>query len=439
MEKELLLKYGGYGDTMMHPVVIGALTLATILIFILPRRHVIVPFLAMVLLVPIYQEIVIAGLNFFVVRILVFAAWIRLIARQEIRPIGFNAIDRTVILLAISGMVVFSLLWGTWGAFVNRLGHVYDLLGSYFLMRLLMEDFEDVLTAIKALVVLAIPIAVIMVIEFATGNNLLSFLGTPDLAGIREGRFRSQGPFANPITAGTFGAVLLPLAAVLWWGKGASDRKLAAAGVICTTLIAWTSTSSGPIFTYMASIIALFMWRYRENMRLVRWSFLFVIVCLHIAMKAPVWALIARVQYFGSSMSYHRFLLIDQFIKRVNDWWLMGTKFTSDWALGMWDLTNQYIMTGANGGMVTLVLFVALIVFCFQSIGRAIREAEDGFETQVMLWGVGAALFSHAVAFMGISYFDQISTVWYVMIAMIAVIRNIRFGESDEESKRQVA
>ncbi|MFA7464606.1 MAG: hypothetical protein WCY54_06085, partial [Syntrophales bacterium] len=141
-----------------------------------------------------------------------------------------------------------------------------------------------------------------------------------------------------------------------------------------------------------------------------------------------------------SSMSYHRFLLIDQFIRRVNEWWLVGTKFTSDWAFGMWDLTNQYVLTGINGGILTLAIFIALISFCFQSVGRALHSSEGSYNDQIMIWAIGASLFSHVVAFIGISYFDQVAIAWYVLIAICAVIRNSSItGESEEDMERQVA
>ena len=43
-------------------------------------------------------------------------------------------------------------------------------------------------------------------------------------------------------------------------------------------------------------------------------------------MKAPVWALIQRIDIVGGSSGWHRYELIDQCIKHFSDWWLMGVK-----------------------------------------------------------------------------------------------------------------
>ncbi|MFB3924907.1 MAG: hypothetical protein ACE14T_02545 [Syntrophales bacterium] len=428
MEKELLLKYGGYGQTTIHPLIIGIVFAVAVLIFIVPRRYVIIPFILAVVLIPMYQEIVVAGINLFVLRILLFVGWLRVLVRQEMRPIGWNRMDSIVTALAVSSIVTFTIMWGTWGAFVNRLGMAYDLIGSYFLIRCLLVDFTDVERVVRILALISIPIAILMLIEYLTGRNPLVFLGAPEIAGIREGRFRSQGPFANPILAGTYGATVFPLAVSLWWAEGRRRKTLAVTSALAATMIVWTSSSSGPVFTYLAAAAGLLMWRFRYYMRPVRWGILFALIGLHLVMKAPVWALIGRLQAFGTSMSYHRYVLIDQFINRFNEWWLIGTKFTSDWAFGMWDITNQYILFGINGGLVTLLLFVFLIAASFQAVGRAVRHTAHISLSQKLLWAIGVALFAHTIAFIGISYFDQILLIWYILIGMVSLISNLDFS-----------
>ncbi len=425
MEKELLLKYGGgAGQTILHPAVLVILLAMAVVLFIIPRRYVVSALIATALIIPLSQQVMAANLNFYILRILLFVAWLRVLIRQEMRPFGWNAIDTTIVSLAVASTITFTLVWGTWGAFVNRLGNAYDLIGLYFLSRCMLTEFEDIERIMKALVLISIPIALTMLIEYATERNVFAFLGLQELSGIREGRIRSQGPFANPILAGTFGATLLPLSMALWWLEGESARRWAALSAISATVIVWTSSSSGPILTFFAAIAGMLLWYRRDQMKEIRWGVVIVLISLHLVMKAPVWALLARVQVFDTSTGYHRYILMDNFIQRFGEWWLIGTKFTSDWAFGMWDITNQYVLSGINGGLITLALFIAVIAFSFQAIGRAVHSLE-GTPRQKVVWGLGAALFAHAVAFFGISYFDQITAAWYALLGMVALVASL--------------
>jgi hypothetical protein len=63
----------------------------------------------------------------------------------------------------------------------------------------------------------------------------------------------------------------------------------------------------------------------------------------------------------------------------------------------------------------------------------------------LLLWGVGATLFSNAVAFVGIWYFDQSSLIWYTLLAMICAITSVtampapdRERTTEEESGLQL-
>jgi hypothetical protein len=82
---------------------------------------------------------------------------------------------------------------------------------------------------------------------------------------------------------------------------------------------------------YVAGVIGFSFWPLRRQMRPVRWVIVVTLVSLHLIMKAPVWALIARADVVGGSSSYHRYELIDAFIRRFDEWWLLGTKHADAW------------------------------------------------------------------------------------------------------------
>ena len=67
MPPENLRFGGGASETVLHPVVLVAMLIAITLIFLLPRKYVIWPFLCSAFLIPLGQSILVGGLHFFVI------------------------------------------------------------------------------------------------------------------------------------------------------------------------------------------------------------------------------------------------------------------------------------------------------------------------------------------------------------------------------------
>jgi hypothetical protein len=267
-----------------------------------------------------------------------------------------------------------------------------------------------------------------MLVEKATGKNLFYiFGGVPMFSQIREGSVRCQGSFGHPILAGTFGATSLPFFIALWF-RDEGSKMLPIIGFIAATIIAVTPASSGPAMAYLFAIIAMLMWRFREHMRAIRWGILIALISLHMAMKAPVWYLIGKLGHLIGGSGWHRSDLIDSFIHHFSEWWLIGTTYTRHWmptgvlySPDQTDITNQFIRVGVDGGMVTLILFIAVIVLCFRGVGQALKAAKnEPFAIRIILWAMGAALVAHIASFISVRYFDQIIVFWYLLLAMIS-------------------
>jgi len=398
---------------------------AIVLIFLLPRKYVVVPLLALWFLVPFGQVVVVDGVHFTVYRILILAGLVRLLTlRLSSDPPrligGFNSIDWAFGLCVIFAAVAFCLSWMETQAVIKKLGSLIDILGAYFLVRFLIQDLEDIRRVIKVLVCLDIIIAACMLSEQVFRHNMFASLGeVVSLPSVRGGAIRSQGPFAVYITAGVFGATLLP--ALAWMWKDGSSKVLVVTGIIASTIIVVTSFSSTPLLAYVAGIGALCLWPIRNQMRTLRWLLVTVLLGLHLMMKAPVWALIARIDLTGSSSGFHRYMLVDNFIRHFGDWWLVGAKDYNSWGFDMWDLSNQYIEYGITGGLVSLICFIVLICRCFGKLGNARKWVAGSLEEEWFLWCLGAMLFAHVVAYFGISYFDQVQATWYLLLALLCV------------------
>jgi len=275
-----------------------------------------------------------------------------------------------------------------------------------------------------------IPVAFSMVVEKFTGRNFFSiFGGVPDFTVIRDGKLRAQGAFAHPILAGTFGATSLPFFIALWV-KEPLQRHTAVIGIVSATIITVMPASSGPVMAYGAVILGLFMWRLRDNMRVIRWVTLCALITLHMVMKAPVWSLIGKLSGLIGGTGWHRVMLIDAAIAHFNEWWLLGTDYTRHWMpTGVtWsekhtDITNYFIRIGIDGGIWALVLFVAVLVYCFKTIGRKMKDIDSNeFTLKFTVWCLGVSLFAHITSFISVCYFDQVIIFWYLLLAIIATL-----------------
>ncbi len=437
MENPSILQYSKfvYGQTVLHPLALACALIAGLLIILLPRRYAIAPILAAAVFISMQQQIVVASLDFNMLRILVVFGWIRLVLRSEFQGLQLNAIDKGLIIWVVVRTVCYTLLWQTSDAFINRLGEAFDVLGIFFLIRFLIRDLQEIEYVIKTLAVICVPLAIAMLIEWSTGKNAFAvFGGVPELTVVRDDRLRCQGAFKHPIMAGTFAASLLPLFLALWRQNKEKGKGLAIIGAIAATIVTASTASSGPALTYLAGIAALCLWRARKLLPALLWATACAVLALQIFMKAPIWALLARFNVFGASTGYHRYYLFDQFIRRFQEWWLIGTKSTAKWGYFLFDITNQYVQIGVSGGLISLGLFLMVIMLCFTGLRKAIHAMEGQRGAQLYFWALGASLFSHVVSFMGVSYFDQIILVWYMLLAMIATANGLAARKIQETS-----
>lgn len=425
MEPEHFRFGGGGMETVLHPVVLVAMLVSIILILALPRKYVVIPLLVPTLLLPARNEILVAGVHIYVFRIILLFGWVRLASiklrsQTSLFTGRLNSVDAAFSLWAVFHALAFILLYLQPTAVVNQFGFLWDAFGCYFLLRFLIQDEEDTNRAIQCFAALAVIVAIGMVNEQLTRQNVFGLLGgVQSVPEIREGRIRSQAVFQHPILAGTFGATLLPLFFWLW--KSGKSKAAAILGVLSSAIMAVTSACSTPLMASGAAILAVCFWPLRKRMRAICWGIVIALIALHLVMKAPVWFLVDRIELVGGSSGYHRAMLVDQFVRNIGDWWLLGTNNNQNWGYEMWDTSNAYVQEGETGGLLALIFFIAMISRCFGRIGTARKSIEEGDRgKEWFLWLLGAALFAHTMAFFGITYFDQTQVAWFALLAMVS-------------------
>jgi len=414
----------GASQTLLHPIVAVATVVAIILILVLPRKYVAIPFLLVIFTAPMGQQVLLGSVHLYVPRVLILFGGVRLLAAKlssdkQLLAGGVNSVDRAFFWGVICQTLAVLLLFHELPATIYQFGFGLEYIGGYFLLRFLIRDEVDIYRVMKCLVLVTVIVSVGMVIEQLKVINIFGMLGgvsvTPE---IREGRIRSQGPFGHELLAGAFGATLVPLLLLLWVrGKA---KLIALIGIACATLMTFTSNSSTSLLTYAGVILAVCLWPIRKSMGAVRWGIVLALLGLQLVMKAPFWFLIAHVDLTGSSSSWHRAALVDQFIRHFWDWWLVGTKDTGSWGWDLWDTQNQFVTIGQSGGLLAFILFIAMISRAFGRLGRARKAAEGDQKQEWTMWLFGAALFSNVVSFFGVNYFDQTKFAWFALLAMIS-------------------
>jgi hypothetical protein len=418
---------GGASETLIHPLILIAMLLAAVFILFGPRKWLPVPFILVVFLGAVGQQIYFGGFHFYVTRILVITAILRIIISAFAVPGpllagGTNAVDGIFVFWVIcrcgADVILNNFASGAW---TYQIGWLIDAIGGYMLMRFAIREEEDMVRVLKVFAALTCIFTITMADEKFHNQNIFGFLGVlPVSPGVREGAIRAGAAFAHPILAGVFGVALVPL---FWWLYQSGKAKTAGALGFCGSMgMMLMSASSTPLLAFAAATIAWFAWPFRGKLQYLRWGIVILLIGLHLVMKAPVWMLIARVDLIAGNSGYHRAMLIDQCIRHFWDWWLIGTNDAGTWGWDLWDTSNQFVQEAESGGLLTFILFIAIISLTFRRLAKAriFSESEGDLPQARFMWAQTVTLFTHCVCFFGISYFDHTKMMWYAFLAIAA-------------------
>jgi hypothetical protein len=413
---------GGAAGTILHPLVAVGMLIAIVLILALPRKKAITPFLLAFFTIPLGQVLVVGGVHFLMHQILILTVLARMAAfkgspSQKRFAGGFSALDRVVVLWSLSAFIIFSLEWMEIQATIKSAGDLVLSLGGYLAARFLIPDGETFRRTIKTLAMTCVILGASMVREQATGQNVFGSLGglSPE---IREGNVRAAGVM-GALGSGAFAGVLIPIFLSLWSER--KSRMAACAGLVVATAMVFASHSSTSWLAYGSGLVGLGFWPLRKHMRLVRWGLVGILVGLHMVMNGPVWSLIEKIDLTGGSSSFHRYMLVDNCIRHLGDWWFLGSKSYGDWGFVMFDVCNQFVLNAVRGGLVTLAIYIAIYKTSFGAIGKARRQVDGDHGREWFLWCLGSVLFATVVSSFGINYTVHLMMLFFSLLVGILV------------------
>ena len=242
----------------MIPAGVALTLLFVASVIFLPRRLAALAVIASACYITQGQMVIVGGFHMYSLRIVLLAALIRLKCRGEFKDLKLNKIDWALLGYAVAVNLVPVLRQGTSIEMIYRMGCIYDILLSYWVFRGLIKKWEELETFLTGLAFLIVPMALEMIFELVTHKSLFEPFGGIGELTIREGRPRCQGAFRIGITAGVFGAALIPMFMSLYRFKGRSFA--ATVGLVAAIVITYTSNSSGPLMAALSSVVAWMFW-----------------------------------------------------------------------------------------------------------------------------------------------------------------------------------
>lgn len=410
----------------MNPFAVIFFLISAIALFAVPRKWAPVALFAGCCYMTMGQGINLGSISLPIYRMLLLVGLVRVLVKGERLAGELNTIDKLV--MGWAGWTVFASFFhegGPGSGPVYAAGYAFNLIAVYFLIRIWCTDLHEVTGVLVLLAFLLAPIAIEMVSEkFLKINQFSVFGGVPHEVAIREGKYRAQGPFRHPILAGTVGATCIPLFIGIWKRHRFAGMVGVASGV-CMTL---ASASSGPAMSAMAGVFAVVMWRFRNLTKLARYAAIAAYFGLAIVTGEPGYYVMKRIDISGGSTGYHRARLIESAFEHFGEWWLFGTDYTRHWmATGVSfspnhaDITNYYLVFGVTGGLVAMLLVIALLLVAFKWVGVVYRSHfDDSPKDSYMIWCLGAGLFAHATTSISVSYFDQSLVFFWMNVAVIS-------------------
>jgi len=405
---------------MISPITTYISIALGVLAFILPRRYFLAPYILAACFIPADQRIIIMELDFTPLRILVLVGVLRIFLSNEESYVKWNKFDLLILMWVTCKAIVYVIQWGTIKALINRSGVMFDVIGLYWIFRQNIRSWDDVRFAAQVLAVSVLVLIPLIAFEWATGQNPFVLLGRVKTV-IRAGEHRCQASFPHSIMLGLFWANVVPIfiAFAKAQNRGQYLYWLGAAAVV---FIVFAVTSSTPVVTMMTILGLIALFRYRRYGRYAFYSLCVAAVGLHMIMNKPVWHLISRVQIRSGSAAYHRYKLIDKAVENFGEWALLGTRSCMHWGYGLGDTTNQYVLEGVRGGVITLALFIMILVTAVRTLGWYSLRPMMPLSRQWLAWGMCVSMLGHCISFLGVSYFGQITMLLYFSFAVVGSI-----------------
>ena len=428
----------------MQGVTLTFAIIVSLLVIVLRPRYALAAYIAGLLWYPAYLAVSVGTIDILVGRFVVAVLLLRCLLDSRIRRnFTWCRLDTFVTL----GMVVFFVPYfitsgqSFWLTFENRSGFLMDTWCAYLAARFIITNRARLVSVIKCIGVLLVPLAMLGVIEsifrwrpfFPLYRYSPWYIeGTGGFASEeRFGFARAVGPFSHAILFGGGFAMFLPLIYYLRHEKG--SWHFLAYVLSATALVgALSSMSSGPWVMAIAVIFCLIMERYKKWIKPLFMIFIFSCIFIGFASNRPFYHVLASYANPLGGSSWHRAKLIDLAVEHFNEWWEVGYGIKDpgwgpELGMGTTDVTNEFILAGVRYGILGVIALCLILVFAFRGLISTYRRLTRP-DMKSLCWAFGSMLYSIAVCWMSVSFFGQLMPLFYCCLGMIGSISLPKFN-----------
>ncbi len=386
-----------------------------------------------------YLVVSIGTVDFTVTKIIILGLLANIFFRTRlVHEFKWNLMD-TLIMLFIIGRFIALTISGNVPAraFVEREGSfLFNAILPYFAVRFIINSKEHLLAFFKGLILIAVPLAILGMYEFFTGNNPVGFMTkyfawghavAERVSSQRLGFYRAKVTFYVPITFGLFFAGLTPLCIGLWkqeiWKK---PTNIVLFALMLSGIL--SSMSSAPYFSIAASLTILALYKFRRF-----WGAIFIvlfvisfIIFVQVYSNQPFHEYLTRFA-FSSENAYYRINLVKEaFSGGMKDNWLAGYGYVG-FGLGAYenidfnwehtDFVNLYIGLLVQYGLLGLLPFLGINILYFRRLFQAAKLTSNQADLW-FIWCFLSTLIGWNVAMMTVSALNQVNTLLYILIAI---------------------
>jgi len=433
-------------------ILIGAA--AVVMVFLLSPLRGLIVFIAALAWYPSFLAVPIGTIDITVSRMVILAFFVKLLLQGRLtRQLRLEKIDKLIIVYFMAEVLAGATTANSIGQFLeNRSGAMFDMLLPYFAVRLAVRNKQEYLSLLKAILVIAVPLAAFGLWQCLTGNNPFGFLwkyyawaaDTSFTPMHRSGFFRANVVFPHPIMYGLFFAMFGPVCMSLL-RQPRPKRPTYYAGLAAMGVGVFASMSGGPMFASMLALSFILFYRYRKFWRLAVGSVVAMCLILEVVSNRHFYDVIGPFT-FSASTAWYRSRLIEVafFEGGMSGHWLTGYgQADPGWGPRIdfrefTDIVNHYILILARYGLVGLIPFIVVLVAVFKKLIEALRMSVSE-EDRWLAWCVLAAMFGILGSFFTVSLFGQPVVVFYMIMGFGAIMPHIVAGRNYRLARKKPA
>jgi len=444
----------------MQGITLTIAAIASTLVFLLSPIYGFIVYLVALTYYPMYLTVKVGTLDFSVTRIVILAIYANLLLRSNlIKHFKLSLLDRLIIVYFVAQLFAGLLTTDPIRLLENRSGAAFDALLPYFAMRMIIRNKKDYLVLLKAILVIAAPLAIVGLYQCITGDNPVGFLqryhawasGEVYYPRARSGFFRANVTFKHPIMFGLFFATLGPVCAgimpivkkyrILYW-----------IGLVLMGIGIFSSMSSGPVLAALVAIAFIAFYKFRRHWKLAIVTVTLMCVLVEIISNRRFYYVPGKFT-FSTGTAWYRGRLIDVALYEggMSGNWLLGygvnteaaQKAGLEWAAKLdgrdhVDMVNQYLLILFKFGLAGLIPYFALIVATIRELIIAFRTSLSSYD-KWLIWCLSGSLIGLLVAFFSVSlHGGQSTTFFFIMLGLCGAMPLIVANRNSELLKMAI-